>query len=360
MHGAPAHDRVWQPREPVCFPAGQLRRRRGRCARTRLARPRGGTPRRRCDRPARAAPRGDRPAHASRTPRRSALRSPRTRRCIDRPGPSAGRRRRASSGTCSRRGSWRTRWRRSETGAAASAGSPGGYMDGEPGPAPLRESDVKSTGAYPALAQHAHGVVGIDAVRPAAVGDDVGPPRKLWRLRREGLDRGRDRASDVPGAVLLLRANGHVPHGTPQLRHARIRQAIHDPRPLPSRAHQSGSCEKPEVMRGVLEALADFAGDLVNRALALGQDVDDLGPAPVSERARLLAWAGAAWHIGEFAVAIAAGVAASSIALIGFGIDSLIEAMAGTVVVWLFTGRRRHSRAAERRAQQLIAASFAP
>jgi divalent metal cation (Fe/Co/Zn/Cd) transporter len=87
--------------------------------------------------------------------------------------------------------------------------------------------------------------------------------------------------------------------------------------------------------------------------------VDPAARGALERRARLLAWAGAAWHIGEFAVAIAAGVAASSIALIGFGIDSLIEALAGAVVVWLFTGRRRHSRAAERRAQQLIAASFA-
>ncbi len=60
----------------------------------------------------------------------------------------------------------------------------------------------------------------------------------------------------------------------------------------------------------------------------------------------------------EFAVAIAAGLAAGSIALIGFGADSLIEAVAGFVVVWLFTGSRLHSAGAERRAQQMIAASF--
>ena len=55
-------------------------------------------------------------------------------------------------------------------------------------------------------------------------------------------------------------------------------------------------------------------------------------------RARLLAWGGIAWHVVEFAIAIAAGLAAGSIALIGFGADSLIEALAGFVVVWLFTG----------------------
>jgi hypothetical protein len=42
----------------------------------------------------------------------------------------------------------------------------------------------------------------------------------------------------------------------------------------------------------------------------------------------------------EFGIAIGAGIAAGSIALIGFRADSLIEAFAGLVVVWLFTGAR--------------------
>jgi len=75
-------------------------------------------------------------------------------------------------------------------------------------------------------------------------------------------------------------------------------------------------------------------------------------------RARLLAWGGIAWHFIEFGIALGAGIAASSIALIGFGADSLIESLAGLVVVWLFTGTRLGSEAAERRAQQMIAASF--
>ena len=78
----------------------------------------------------------------------------------------------------------------------------------------------------------------------------------------------------------------------------------------------------------------------------------------LERRARLLAWGGNAWHLVEFAIAVAAGVAAGSIALIGFGFDSLIEAVAGFVIVWLFTGSRLVSETAERRAQQLIAASY--
>ena len=80
--------------------------------------------------------------------------------------------------------------------------------------------------------------------------------------------------------------------------------------------------------------------------------------ARLERRARLLAWGGIGWHFVEFAIAVGAGIVAGSIALIGFGADSLIEALAGFVVLWLFTGTRVGSHAAERRAQQLIAASF--
>jgi divalent metal cation (Fe/Co/Zn/Cd) transporter len=80
--------------------------------------------------------------------------------------------------------------------------------------------------------------------------------------------------------------------------------------------------------------------------------------ARLERQARWLAWGGIGWHFVEFAIAIFAGIAASSIALIGFGIDSLIESFAGFVVLWLFTGARVGSERAERRAQQMIAVSF--
>jgi divalent metal cation (Fe/Co/Zn/Cd) transporter len=60
----------------------------------------------------------------------------------------------------------------------------------------------------------------------------------------------------------------------------------------------------------------------------------------------------------EFGIAVGAGITAGSIALVGFGIDSMIEVLAGGVVVWLFTGRRLHSQTAERRAQRIISISF--
>ncbi|MDX6668623.1 MAG: hypothetical protein QOK04_2003 [Solirubrobacteraceae bacterium] len=76
------------------------------------------------------------------------------------------------------------------------------------------------------------------------------------------------------------------------------------------------------------------------------------------QRARWLAWVSVVWHAMEAAVAIAAGVAAGSIALVGFGADSLVEASAGSIVLWRLARGRVASAQAERRAQQLIALSF--
>jgi divalent metal cation (Fe/Co/Zn/Cd) transporter len=79
---------------------------------------------------------------------------------------------------------------------------------------------------------------------------------------------------------------------------------------------------------------------------------------PLVRRARALAWLGLGWHVVEAAVAIMAGVVAGSVALVGFGADSLIEALAGIVVIWLMADSRSSSAVAERRAQQLIASTF--
>src|SRR5882757_3837273 len=73
-------------------------------------------------------------------------------------------------------------------------------------------------------------------------------------------------------------------------------------------------------------------------------------------RARMLAWLGIGWHVAEAAIAIAAGLAATSIALIGFGADSLIESVAGLIVVWRFAEARQDSAQAEQRAQRVIGA----
>jgi len=77
-----------------------------------------------------------------------------------------------------------------------------------------------------------------------------------------------------------------------------------------------------------------------------------------ARRARLLSWVSLAWMGAEGAVAITAGVLAGSIALISFGLDSVIEGAASLVIVWRFTGSRLLSHAAEERAQKLVAVQF--
>jgi len=74
--------------------------------------------------------------------------------------------------------------------------------------------------------------------------------------------------------------------------------------------------------------------------------------------ARTLSWLTLAWMGIEGGVAIAAAVLAGSVALLGFGLDSGIEAIASIIVIWRFTGTRLASPAAERRAQKMVAASF--
>ncbi|MGH9013999.1 MAG: cation diffusion facilitator family transporter [Acidimicrobiia bacterium] len=67
------------------------------------------------------------------------------------------------------------------------------------------------------------------------------------------------------------------------------------------------------------------------------------------------------WNVIEGIVAVAAGIAAGSIALVGFGFDSSIEVVAATVVVWHFRAEERGGgvdEARERRALRLIAVTF--
>ena len=92
---------------------------------------------------------------------------------------------------------------------------------------------------------------------------------------------------------------------------------------------------------------------------------EDAGPVAMSadwlrraRLARLVSWLTLAWMAIEGGVAIGAAVVAGSVALLGFGLDSGIEAMASIIVIWRFTGTRLASTTSERRAQQLVAVSF--
>ncbi len=72
------------------------------------------------------------------------------------------------------------------------------------------------------------------------------------------------------------------------------------------------------------------------------------------QRGRRLEYFTIGWNSLEALVALSAGLLAGSIALVGFGADSLIEVSSGAIVLWrLAAGEQR-----ERRALQLVGVSF--
>ncbi|WP_431781490.1 cation transporter [Streptomyces chumphonensis] len=88
------------------------------------------------------------------------------------------------------------------------------------------------------------------------------------------------------------------------------------------------------------------------------------GPSPGrrEELARRIRWLVAAtvtYNVIEAVVAITAGTIASSTALIGFGLDSIIEVSSAAAVAWQFSARDHTVREArEQRALRIIAVSF--
>lgn len=71
-----------------------------------------------------------------------------------------------------------------------------------------------------------------------------------------------------------------------------------------------------------------------------------------------LEWMTTGWNLMEVVVTVSLGVAANSLALIAFGLDSLIEVFASTVVIWHLKAGRDPAPARTRLALRLIAAAF--
>ena len=78
--------------------------------------------------------------------------------------------------------------------------------------------------------------------------------------------------------------------------------------------------------------------------------------AALRRRIRLLVAATITYNVVEAVVALTAGTIASSIALIGFGLDSVIEVASAAAVAWQFAARNPLRR--ERAALRIIAWSF--
>jgi divalent metal cation (Fe/Co/Zn/Cd) transporter len=76
----------------------------------------------------------------------------------------------------------------------------------------------------------------------------------------------------------------------------------------------------------------------------------------LGRRAQLLAGASIAYNAVEALIAIAAGIVAGSVALVGFGLDSMVEVSSGLIILWQFRHRLPESR--ERLALRLLALSF--
>ena len=78
--------------------------------------------------------------------------------------------------------------------------------------------------------------------------------------------------------------------------------------------------------------------------------------AVLRRRVRLLVAATISYNVVEAIVALIAGTIASSVALIGFGLDSVIEVSSAAAVAWQFAGSDPQRR--ERTALRVIAWSF--
>lgn len=78
------------------------------------------------------------------------------------------------------------------------------------------------------------------------------------------------------------------------------------------------------------------------------------------KRGRLLEYLTVGWNAGEAVIAVGAGVVAGSIALIGFGLDSLIEMSSGVILLWRLHSDANAAKreAVEARALKLVGGSF--
>jgi divalent metal cation (Fe/Co/Zn/Cd) transporter len=76
----------------------------------------------------------------------------------------------------------------------------------------------------------------------------------------------------------------------------------------------------------------------------------------LGRRAQLLAGVSVTYNLVEAVIAVTAGIVAGSVALVGFGLDSVVEVSSGLIILWQFRHRLPQSR--EKQALRLMAFSF--
>jgi divalent metal cation (Fe/Co/Zn/Cd) transporter len=85
-------------------------------------------------------------------------------------------------------------------------------------------------------------------------------------------------------------------------------------------------------------------------------DLSEVERGRYGRRAQLLAATSVGYNVVEAVIAIGAGLVAGSVALIGFGLDSIVEVSSGLIILWQFRQPLPEER--ERQALRLMALAF--
>lgn len=186
-----------------------------------------------------------------------------------------------------------------------------------------------------AVVARARNVSRITAVVSAAQPERSAPPRSGEHV----LPACHPDADDVPGC-----ASG--PLGRLRWVIGELREIVHD-----------GRIARPDAVAVVPTGDAD--AKLLPRARTGGASVS-VDRQQTETLGRRLEWATIAWNSIEVFVTIGLGIAAGSLALIAFGLDSLVEVFASVVVIWHMTpGEGGHHAGRDGRALRLVSVAFA-
>ena len=95
----------------------------------------------------------------------------------------------------------------------------------------------------------------------------------------------------------------------------------------------------------------------------IASDVPLTSRAPTLRRALRLEYLTVGWNVVEGVIGAGAGLAAGSIALLGFGLDSFVETASGAILIWRLAAERRMTDRAsverlDRRAHKLVGVSL--